>query len=82
MSCNCFGCCIHVILSAQILVGCGFDFVDSMLMVRFLWFVDSVWVFLVGDSALLTAYGLTRGGCVGWIWFCGVLCLLVCVCVD
>lgn len=51
---------------------CGFDFVGLLLVVRFLWFVDSVWLLLVGGSALLPAYGLACGGCCAdWHEFCG-----------
>lgn len=51
-----------VMFSAQILDGCGFDFVGLVLVVEFLWFGVRFECF-VGDSVLLPAYGLPRGGC-------------------
>lgn len=48
----------------------GFDLVGLVLVVRFLWFVGSVWVFLAGGGTLLTAYGLVVVElcwlCMGW----------------
>lgn len=52
----------------------GFDLVGLVLMVRFLWFVGSVWVFLAGGSTLLPAYGLVVVGVVLVVYgFWGVM---------